>query len=256
LGEMCGRYSASKSPAKLVEEFGAADETEGKARDADYNVAPTKNVVTVVQRHPRDAEGTVLTGEPAERTLRLMRWGLVPFWAKDPSVGSRMINARAETAAGKPAFRTALAKRRCLVPADGWYEWRRNGKVKEPFFMTGPDSASLAFAGIWESWRDKKDPDADPLITFSIVTTAATGRLTEIHDRMPLLVPPRNWAGWLDPDSADVDGLLAPSPDVVDSLELRPVSDKVNNVRNNGAELLDRVGSATPELDSALFEVP
>ena len=98
---MCGRYSASKSPAQLVEEFGAADETEGKARDADYNVAPTKNVVTVVQRHPRDADGNTLDGEPAVRSLRLMRWGLVPFWAKDPSVGNRMINTRAETATEK-----------------------------------------------------------------------------------------------------------------------------------------------------------
>ncbi|WP_027942941.1 SOS response-associated peptidase [Amycolatopsis taiwanensis] len=252
---MCGRYSASKSPAKLVEEFGAADQTEGKARDADYNVAPTKNVVTVVQRHPRDAEGNVLTHEPTERTLRLMRWGLVPFWAKDPSVGNRMINTRAETATEKPAFRTALAKRRCLVPADGWYEWRRNGKVKEPFFMTGPDSSSLAFAGIWESWRDKKDPDASPLITFSIITTAATGRLTEIHDRMPLLVPRRDWAAWLDPDTGDVSELLAPTPELVDSLELRPVSDQVNSVRNNGPGLIEPAAAPAPDLDQSLFDV-
>lgn len=253
---MCGRYSASKSPAKLVEEFGAADETEGKARDADYNVAPTRNVVTVVQRHPRDAEGNVLADEPAERTLRLMRWGLVPFWAKDPSVGNRMINTRAETATGKPAFKRALAKRRCLVPADGWYEWRRNGKVKEPFFMTGPDGSSLAFAGIWESWRDKSDPGADPLITFSIVTTAATGRLTDVHDRMPLLVPGHDWAAWLDPDRDDVGDLLAPPLDIVDSLELRRVSDRVNNVRNNGADLIERVEPEAPELDPALFPMP
>lgn len=252
---MCGRYSASKSPAKLVEEFGAADQTEGKARDADYNVAPTKNVVTVVQRHPRDAEGNVLTEEPAERTLRLMRWGLVPFWAKDPSVGNRMINTRAETATTKPSFRTALAKRRCLVPADGWYEWRRNGKAKEPFFMTGPDSSSLAFAGIWESWRDKSEPDASPLITFSIITTAATGQLTEVHDRMPLLMPQRVWTAWLDPDVADVGELLAPSPELVDALELRPVSDKVNSVRNNGPGLIERAAAAVPELDQSLFDV-
>lgn len=253
---MCGRYSASKSPAKLVEEFGAADETEGKARDADYNVAPTKNVVTVVRRHPRDAEGTTLTEEPAVRTLRLMRWGLVPFWAKDPSVGNRMINTRAETAREKPAFRTALAKRRCLVPADGWYEWRRAGKVKEPFFMTGPDSSSLAFAGIWESWRDKSDSGASPLITFSIVTTAATGRLTDVHDRMPLLVPRRDWAAWLDPDRADIADLLSPPVDLVDALELRPVSDRVNNVRNNGAELIRPAGPTAPELDQPLFDTP
>jgi len=252
---MCGRYSASKSPAKLVEEFGAADETEGKAREGDYNVAPTKNVVTVVQRHPRDAEGNTLVEEPTERTLRLMRWGLVPFWAKDPAVGNRMINTRAETATEKPAFKRALARRRCLVPADGWYEWRRAGKAREPFFMTGPDAASLAFAGIWESWRDKSEPEAAPLLTFSIITAAATGRLTDVHDRMPLLVPARNWAAWLDPDRDDATELLAPAPDLVDALELRPVSDKVNNVRNNGAELIERAEPPAPGLDATLFEV-
>jgi putative SOS response-associated peptidase YedK len=256
LGKMCGRYAATKNPAKLVEEFGAVDETGGQARETDYNVAPTKNVVTVVQRHPRDTDGTVLDEEPTVRSLRVMRWGLVPFWAKDPSVGNRMINTRAETATEKPAFKRALAKRRCLVPADGWYEWRRTGKAKEPFFMTGPDASSLAFAGIWESWRDPKNGDADPLITFSIITTDAVHRLTDIHDRMPLLMAERDWAAWLDPDSSDVGELLAPPLDLVDALELRPVSDRVNNVRNNGAELIERVETSGPELDGALFDLP
>jgi putative SOS response-associated peptidase YedK len=258
LGEMCGRYAATKNPAALVQEFDAVDDTEGKARDADYNVAPTKNVVTVVQRHPRDAEGTVQEDEPAVRSLRLMRWGLVPFWAKDPSVGNRMINTRAETATEKPAFKRALARRRCLVPADGWYEWRRTGKQKEPFFMTGAD---LAFAGIWESWRDPKDKDdkdtdADPLITFSIITTDSIGQLTDIHDRMPLLMTKDTWANWLDPDRTEVGELLTPPHDLVDTLELRPISDKVNNVRNNGAELVDRVEAAQTDLDGALFDLP
>ncbi|HJQ45973.1 MAG TPA: SOS response-associated peptidase [Amycolatopsis sp.] len=257
---MCGRYAATKNPAALVQEFEALDETGGQARDADYNVAPTKNVVTVVQRHPRDAEGTVLEDEPAVRSLRLMRWGLVPFWAKDPSVGNRMINTRAETATEKPAFKRALAKRRCLVPADGWYEWRRDGKKKEPFFMTGPD---LAFAGIWESWRaktdgkkDSEDPTADPLITFSIITTDAIGQLTDVHDRMPLLMTRDTWANWLDPDRSDVADLLTPPRDLVDTLELRPISDKVNNVRNNGPELLERVEAEQADLDAALFDLP
>ncbi|HVV10886.1 SOS response-associated peptidase [Amycolatopsis sp.] len=250
---MCGRYSATKNPAALVQEFDAVDETGGQARENDYNVAPTKNVVTVVQRHPRDAEGTVLDEEPAVRSLRVMRWGLVPFWAKDPSVGNRMINTRAETATEKPAFKRALAKRRCLVPADGWYEWRRAGKQKEPFFMTGED---LAFAGIWESWRDKKNEDAEPLITFSIITTEAIGRLTDIHDRMPLLMTKDRWNAWLDPDRDEVGELLTPPRDLVDTLELRPVSDKVNNVRNNGAELVERVEAGQADLDEALFELP
>lgn len=254
---MCGRYAATKNPAALVSEFDAVDETGGQARDADYNVAPTKNVVTVVQRHPRDADGIVLDDEPAVRSLRLMRWGLVPFWAKDPSVGNRMINTRAETATEKPAFKRALAKRRCLVPADGWYEWRKTGGKKEPFFMTGED---LTFAGIWESWRDKKDGNADPLVTFSIITTDAIGRLTDIHDRMPLLMAKDDWASWLDPDRDDVSALLSPPRDLVDALELRPISDRVNNVRNNGPELVDRVEAEQADLDSgaesALFDLP
>ncbi|MFI5608778.1 SOS response-associated peptidase [Amycolatopsis sp. NPDC051903] len=249
---MCGRYAATKDPAKLIDEFAAVDRTEGAARE-DYNVAPTKNVVTVVQRHPRDAEGQVLDDEPAERSLRIMKWGLVPFWAKDPSVGSRMINTRAETAAEKPAFKRALASRRCLVPADGWFEWRRTGKEKEPFYMTDPSGASLAFGGIWESWRPKDgSADDQPLITFSIITTDAEGQLRTIHDRMPLIVPRNHWDGWLDPDRSAVSDLLVPTPaDLVESLELRPISNLVNNVRNNGPQLLSRV---EPTVDSdALF---
>lgn len=251
---MCGRYAATKDPAKLVEEFAAVDLTEGRVR-ADHNVAPTKNVVTVVQRYPRDDEGQVLDDESAQRSLRMMRWGLVPFWAKDPSVGSRMINTRAETAKEKPAFKRALAARRCLVPADGWFEWRRTGKEKEPFYMTDPDGASLAFAGIWETWRPKDEADAEPLITFSILTTDAGGRLTDVHHRMPLIVPRTHWDGWLDPDRSEVDGLLVPTPpEIVESLELRPVSSLVNNVRNNGPELLRRVEPDQPV--DALFDVP
>ncbi|NIH87342.1 SOS response-associated peptidase [Amycolatopsis granulosa] len=256
---MCGRYAAKKNPADLAQEFDAVDETDGKAREADYNVAPTKNVVTVVQRHPRDAEGQVLEDEPSVRSLRVMRWGLVPFWAKDISVGNRMINTRAETASEKPAFKKPLARRRCLVPADGWFEWRRTGKQKEPFFMTRPDGRSLSLAGIWDTWRDPKNPDEPQLITFSIITTNAAGRLTEVHDRMPLVIDERNWADWLDPDRTDVGDLLAPPLDLMDTIELRPVSDRVNNVRNNGPELIERVEQAT-DLDragsAALFDLP
>ncbi|AIJ25872.1 SOS response-associated peptidase [Amycolatopsis methanolica] len=254
---MCGRYAAKKNPADLAQEFDAVDETDGKAREADYNVAPTKNVVTVVQRHPRDADGQVLEDEPAVRSLRVMRWGLVPFWAKDVSVGNRMINTRAETASEKPAFKKSLAQRRCLVPADGWYEWRRTGKQKEPFYMTRPDGHSLSFAGIWDTWRDPKDPDAPQLITFSIITTDAAGRLTDVHDRMPLVIHERNWVDWLDPDRTEVGELLAPPMDLMETIELRPVSDRVGNVRNNGPELIERVEPAT-DLDAAeaLFDLP
>lgn len=255
---MCGRYAATKDPAKLTGEFDAVDATEDKARGADYNVAPTKNVVIVVQRHPRDEDGKVLEGEPAVRSLRMMRWGLVPFWAKDAAVGNKMINTRAETATEKPAFRRALAKRRCLVPADGWFEWRRDGKEKQPFYMTGPDDRSLAFAGIWESWRDPKaDEGAPPLLTFSVITTDAVGKLTEVHHRMPLMMPKSTWQAWLDPDAEEVGDLLAPSLDLVESIELRPVSAQVNSVRNNGEQLIERVDPAAKQLDDgALFDLP
>jgi putative SOS response-associated peptidase YedK len=187
-----------------------------------------------------------------------MRWGLVPFWAKDPAVGSKMINTRAETALEKPAFRKALARRRCLVPTDGWYEWRRSGKEKDAFYMTGRDSASLVLAGIWESWRNPRAaPGESPLITFSVLTTDSVGGLADIHSRMPLLLPERHWARWLDPDTADVSSLLAPPPlEIVDTLELRPVSDKVNNVRNNGPELIERVEAKQDLDDGALFDLP
>jgi putative SOS response-associated peptidase YedK len=255
---MCGRYAATMDPTTLIEQFGAADLTGEGAMSADYNVAPTKDVVTVVQRHPRDADGTVLDDEPAVRSLRMMRWGLVPFWAKDPAVGNKMINTRSETATEKPAFRKALARRRCLVPADGWYEWRRCGKEKEAFFMTGPDAAPLAMAGIWESWRDPKgEPGGPPLITFSVLTTESVGSLVGIHHRMPLVLPHGLWATWLDPDSEDVSSLLVPpSLDLVDTLELRPVSSKVNNVRNNGPDLIERVEAAVEMDEGALFELP
>lgn len=256
---MCGRYAATKDPATLVKEFDALDNTEDLAPPVDHNVAPTKNVMTVVERHPRDADGEVQTEEPAQRQLRVMRWGLIPFWAKDKSIGSKMINTRAESASTKPAFRRALKQYRCLLPADGWYEWQRLGGPKgkkQPFFMTSADGSSLAFAGIWETWRDPKaEKDAPKLITCSVLTVDAVGQLTDIHDRMPLVLPRESWQRWLDPDTEDVSEMLEPPPlSLVDTLELRPVSDRVNNVRNNGPELLERVEAAQELDEPTLFD--
>jgi putative SOS response-associated peptidase YedK len=238
---LCGRYASTKNPATLAAEFDAVDATEDAIKGPDYNVAPTRNVVAVVQRHPRDEDG-----EPdmstTERSLRLMKWGLVPAWAKDASGGAKMINARSETAATKPAFRSSWAKRRCLLPADGWYEWQRDGKVKQPFFTTRKDGASLAMAGLWTVWRDKEKPDDLPLVTCSVLTMPAVDQLAEIHDRMPVVLPPEVWAAWLDPDSADAGDLIKPpSEDFLAALELRPVSTAVNSVKNNGPELLEPV---------------
>jgi putative SOS response-associated peptidase YedK len=251
---LCGRYAATKDPATLAAEFDAIDLDEATAAPReDYNVAPTKNEITVVQRHPRDDEGNP-DASTTVRSLRVMRWGFVPHWAKDKSIGNRMINARSDSVASKPAFRTAVAKRRCLVPADGWYEWRREGKVKQPFYMTTTDGSSLAFAGLWSTWRDKEaDPDSEPLVTFTILTTDAIGQLTDIHDRMPLIMPKESWDTWLNPDVDDVTELLSSPPmELVEALELRPISDSVNNVRNNGPDLLARVD---PGADGALFDI-
>lgn len=250
---VCGRYAATKDPAKLAAEFDAVDATGEDSPGPDYNVAPTKPVMTVVTRHPRDDEGRP---EPdrTERSVRVMRWGLVPHWAKTKSIGSKMINARADTAASKPAFKTSVARRRCILPADGWFEWRRDGKAKQPFFMTRQDGASLALAGLWSTWHDPEAPeDAPPLVTCAVLTTDAVGVLAEIHDRMPLLLPTEDWTTWLDPDRTDVADLLVPPPQsLVDTLELRPVSDAVNSVRNNGPKLVEEAVDAT---DLALFDV-
>jgi putative SOS response-associated peptidase YedK len=253
---MCGRYASIKAPADLADEFHAVDATEGV--EPDYNVAPTKNIVAVVERHPRDAEGTP-DPDTVERSLRVVKWGLVPYWAKDPKGGARMINARSESAAEKPAFRRALASRRCLIPADGWYEWQRGEDHKQPYYTHYADGRSLALAGLWEYWKPKDDPNGhdlmardltaqypDGLVTAAVLTTAAVGPLAQVHDRMPLVLPPSAWDTWLDPDRSPDDdavaALLAPaSAELVARMELRPVSPLVNNVRNNGPELVEEL---------------
>ena len=241
---MCGRYASIKAPTDLADEFHAVDATDGQVT-ADYNVAPTKNIVAVVERHPRDAEGTP-DPDTTERSLRVVRWGFVPFFAKDPKGGARMINARSESAAEKPAFRRAMASRRCLIPAAGWYEWQRGPEHKQPYYTHYADGASLAMAGLWEFWKPKDDPEneyPEGLVTATVLTAAAVGPLAQVHDRMPLVLPPSAWETWLDPDLSAKDDAIAallapPSDDLVAALELRPVSSLVNSVRNNGPELL------------------
>lgn len=243
---MCGRYASTRNPATLAVDFDAIDATEDAAPGAAYNVAPTQPVLSVVTRHPRDAEG-VADPDRTVRSIRVMRWGLVPHWAKDPGIGSRLINARAESVAGKPAFRDAVARRRCLLPADGWYEWQRLGDHRQPFFITSADGSGLALAGLWSTWRSADA--AAPLVTCAVLTTEAVGPLAEIHDRMPLLLPAQAWSAWLDPDSHDPSALLTPpSAQLVAALELRPVSTAVNNVRHEGPQLVERVEPEQPAL--------
>lgn len=258
LDAMCGRYAASRSPEDLVEEF----EVEQVDLDTgpedppvapDWNVAPTVPHLVVLERAPREDR----TADPA-RQLRRLTWGLVPSWAKDRSVGNRMINARGESLLDKPAYRRAATARRCLVPADGWYEWQPSPVVqdakgrprKQPFFVQAADGSVIAFAGVYELWRDPERDADDPfawLASYAIVTTDAEPGLDRIHDRMPLVLPRDRWDAWLDaavtePD--DVRALLAPS--APGRFVAVPVSTRVNNVRNNGPELVEP--AATDEL--------
>lgn len=255
LRRVCGRYAATADPGELVEEFEIDTDRTGEATRSllkspqeppagtpDHNMAPTKQAPVVLTRP--------LEGE-ALRQLRLLTWGLVPSWAKDTKVGLRMTNARAESVLDKPAFAKAAAVRRCLVPAAGWYEWQvsptatdAKGKPrKQPFFIHRGDGDLVAFAGLYEFWRDpsisdNRDPDAW-VTSFTIITTAAEPGMDRIHDRQPLVLERGDHARWLDPDLTDPDGVA----DLLDfsrpgRFTAYPISTAVNATRNNGPELL------------------
>jgi putative SOS response-associated peptidase YedK len=238
---VCGRYASARKAEDLAESFGIRPERIETSLDADYNVAPTKQVYAVVERVPRDDPDA----DRAVRQLRVGQWGLVPSWAKDPSIGSRLINARVETVDAKPAFRRAFAVRRCLLPADGYYEWWAatgpGGRpIKQPFFIRPRDGSVLAMAGLYEFWRDQTAGSNGWLFTVTVLTTRAEDALGHVHDRMPLMVDPAGWAVWLDPkneDPAAVRELLLPaSPG---RLEAYPVGRDVNSVHNAGAQLIE-----------------
>lgn len=243
---MCGRYASSRRPEDLVEEFEIVEDRVATPLEPDYNVAPTKEVYAVVERPPsRESD------EPARRQLRVLRWGLVPSWAKDPSIGNRMINARMETVAEKPAYKRAFAKRRCLLPADGYFEWYPTAQLtsagkprKQPFFIRPKDHGTLAMAGLYEIWRDPTRDDEDPerfRWTCTVLTTEAEDALGHIHDRMPLMVEPDRWSQWLDPGTEQGSLLDLLVPAAPGGLEAYPVSTLVSNVRNNGPELLEPI---------------
>ena len=244
---MCGRYASSRRPEDLIEEFEVVDSRLEKSLDADFNVAPTKEVYAVMERRPsKDSD------DPPQRQLRTLRWGLIPSWAKDPSIGNRMINARMESVAEKPSFRRAFAARRCLLPADGYFEWyptsqkTRAGKpAKQPFFIRPQDGGILAMAGLYEIWRDPTRDEDDPerfRWTCTVLTTQAEDAVGHIHDRMPLMVEPERRAAWLDPSVSSKDDLLALLvPAAPGRLEAFPVSTLVSNVRNNGPELVEPI---------------
>lgn len=282
---MCGRYAATANPDELVEEFEVdRDRTDEPARSIlknpqsppagtpDYNLAPSKQAPVVLSRLDK-AESSTGSGDPddpessttraSERQLRLLTWGLVPSWSKDVSIGARMINARAESVLDKGAFAKAALSRRCLVPALGWYEWQKSPVAtdakgnprKQPFFMHRADGRSVAFAGLYEFWRDSAITDpADPqawLTTFTIITTAAEPGLDRIHDRQPLVLEPADWAAWLDPTMTDRDEvahLLAYAEQ--GRFEAHPVGRAVSSNRSNGPQLIEPVGEG--ELDGVV----
>lgn len=247
MGRMCGRFAVTTDPALLAEKIKAIDETIAATESTDppqpnFNVAPTTTISSVVKRHTEpDDEST--------RRLRSMRWGLLPPWVKAKADGSPetkgplLINARAETVTTSAAFRAAAKTKRCLIPMDGWYEWRpgaetADGKkgAKTPFFMHGADGEPLFMGGLWSTWRPAKD--AAPLLTCTIITTESAGPLAEIHDRMPLSISECDWDRWLDPDAPMDDGLLRGHGDL-DRIAVREVSRLVNSIRNNGPELIE-----------------
>ena len=219
---MCGRYSLILTIGELQNRFEFDGERLGYAPG--YNIAPTQNVLTVVG------------GE--SRRGGYMRWGLIPLWAKDMSIGSRMINARSETVAEKPSFRNALRRRRCLVLADGFYEWQRVGKSKRPMRIVMRSGEPFAFAGLWETWRD---PEGTVIPSCTIITTTPNDLLRPIHNRMPVILPRDIEDFWLDEsvdDPAALTSVLTPYPD--DAMEAYEVSSLVNSVANKGPEVIER----------------
>jgi putative SOS response-associated peptidase YedK len=234
---VCGRYVSVSSPTLLGERF-HVDEVRAADAEPDYNVTPRSEVLIVAETKEH------------QRILDRVRWGLVPSWAKDLAIGDRLINARSEGLAEKPAYRRAFERRRCLVPADGFYEWKARPvtKQKQPYFIARVDREPMAFAGLYEVWRDRSDPDAQWVRSATIVTTTANEKLTPIHERMPVVLAEAAWNEWLDPDNRDTTNLarlLVPAPS--EEFLCYPVSTLVNKPENQGPELLD----AVPEPDDA-----
>ena len=224
---MCGRFTLRTPTKTLASLFDGLRFPDLKPR---YNIAPTQDVVCVRQ----SSEGT--------NEAVMLRWGLVPFWSKDLKIGARMINARSETVATKPAFRAAFKSRRCLVLADGFYEWKKEGKEKLPFYITRQDDGPFCMAGLWESWQEKPPDDNTPasrIESCTVLTTSANSMMASLHDRMPVILPQGQYEFWLDPEFSDrgqLESLMVPCPD--DELQARPVSKMVNKPANDLPECI------------------
>jgi len=232
---MCGRFRLARKKEILAEEFDIdeiADDLEWTPR---YNVAPGQTIAVIRQTVARDG---------ARRRLSQMHWGLVPYWAKDPAIGNRMINARCESVADKPAFCEALCDRRCLVPADGFYEWKRVGKHKLPYCFTPADDEVFAFAGLWDRWRS---PQGQTVESCAILTTSANELLRDIHDRMPVILAPEHYEQWLDPNVTNIEQLQPLlRPYAAEKMRGYRVSTRVNNVLYDDPECVAEIEAEPP----------
>lgn len=217
---MCGRFAYFVPAEQLAQHYGLASAPPQVER---YNIAPSQNVLAIRQ------------AQSGEREAAPLKWGLIPHWAKDPTIGNRMINARGETVAEKPSFRQAFKKRRCIIPASGFYEWGPSSAGKWPYYIRPADSPLLSFAGLWESWRT---PDGEPLDSCTIITTAANESLARIHQRMPVCLPESSYDAWLDPESTKETCLELLTALPAAAFEIQPVSKTVNNPRNDSKELV------------------
>ncbi len=217
---MCGRYTL-RTPIDVLAD-GFEIEEYPPSITPNYNVAPTQEVAAMVE-------------EDEKRKLEMFHWGLIPSWAKDPAIGNKMINARAETVSEKPSFRSAFKKRRCLIIADGFYEWKKTDDGKQPYYIKMEDGSPFAFAGLWETWQNGEE-----IRSCTIITTEANGLMNEIHHRMPVILPPEDYGMWLDPDFDEKEALtslLKPYP--ADAMEAYPVSRRVNKPSNNEPSVLE-----------------
>ena len=226
---MCGRFAQLADPESLAEQFGvvvppALAQTEFMPR---YNVAPTQ-AVTAVRLNPHTQQ----------RELAFFQWGLIPSWSKDPKIGARMINARGETVAEKPSFRSAFKRRRCLIPADGFYEWQKIDGGKQPMYIHAQDQRPLALAGLWENWHS---PDGGEIETCTIITITPNELMAPIHNRMPVIIAPEDYATWLDPADRPEIGLHLLRPFPAEKMTAYPVSKFVNSPRNDAPQCVARL---------------
>lgn len=220
---MCGRFTQRQPAAKLEKEFGVEEVPEVEAR---YNIAPTQSILGIRQA-------------PDGREMSFLKWGLIPSWAKDSSMGAKLINARSETVTEKPSFREAFKRRRCIIPADGFYEWKRTDGRKQPFFFHMSDDRPFGFAGLWDRWQS---PEGEVIESCTILTTEANEVLIPVHDRMPVILHPETYELWLDDDPRKAslrEELLRPFP--ASDMASYPVSNSINSPRNQGAALIEQV---------------